>query len=153
MSGPHRAEWFYFGCVGGTGHYLFDRRLNKVHSGNGGPALNFDGVLCPPGSRKLYVAALARLGATGHSALAFWDCTIDSRPGSNSIIFAPSLAASPALIMRKFSELFPTIFQRWPPIDLCLAEEQDATMIRAPRSAPPALSDPTPARRDGGEHG
>ncbi len=49
MSATHRAEWFYFGCVGGTGHYLFDRRLNKVHSGN----LNFDGVLCPQGSRKL----------------------------------------------------------------------------------------------------
>lgn len=131
MSAAPRAEWFYFGCVGNTGHYLFDRRLNKVRSGNGGPDPNFDGILCPQVSRKLYTAALTRLGATGHSALAFWDCTVDTRPGSNSIIFAPSLAASPALILRKFSELFPTIFRRWPPIDLRLAEEQAAAMIRA----------------------
>ncbi len=123
--------WYYFGCHDGKGHYLFDRSLRNVYGYPKHPNLVFDGTLCLPEHEGLYLASLTRLGGLGYSALAFWDRTVDQRGKSNSAVFAPSLTCSPETIMRGAERFFPTVFARWPAINLTRANEQCAAMARA----------------------
>lgn len=73
----------YFGCKGETGHYLYIDGKRQL-STNIIPWDQVDGVLCPfnrkAGSAKLH-------HKDGWTALAFWDYSIDKRPGSNSVFF------------------------------------------------------------------
>ena len=124
-------NWFYFGCDREAGHYLFGQGMRRGYTY--GDRLcealgHFDGCLCLPKNEGLYRASLTRLGGLGYSALAFWDCTVDKRSGSNSIFFAPSLKCSPETIMRGAEKFFPAVFARLPAIDLSKALVQVEAM-------------------------
>lgn len=110
--------WLYFGCGNGSeaGHYLFGQDGRERY---GSAFDKFDGLLAPMPERELYVAALSRLGCLQVSALSWWDRSVDSRPGSNSIIFAPTLTLSAAEIIEGGQARFPWVFARLPrPISL-----------------------------------
>lgn len=107
--------WFYFGCHGEAGHYLF--MPGMLHVYNHALSLRFDGSLCRKETTP-FIAALSRLGGLGYSALAFWDYSVDSRPGSNSIFFAPSLTASAETIVIGSQKYFPQVWRRIPELRL-----------------------------------
>jgi len=127
MSKPASPKWYYFGCVGQPGHHLFEEGLHSAAYGH--PLARFDGSLCIPHDSRLYLAALTRLGGLGYTALAFFDQTVDSRPGSNSIFFAPSLAIHPEPMLEMAKLRFPKIFARLPEIDLSRAVEQHEAIV------------------------
>lgn len=113
-------EWFYFGCGPDVnGHYLYEPGGQKLRRyGRAGPdyqRMTFDGMLAPqPESNNLYKASLTRLGGWNMSALAWWDRSADTRPASNSIIFAPSLTIEPSDILDQAYGKFPWVFKRLP---------------------------------------
>ncbi|TNC14865.1 hypothetical protein FF100_04615 [Methylobacterium terricola] len=113
--------WLYFGCHGQAGHFLWhgNGRQERTYRH---PLSRFDGSLCFPSSVGERVAALTRLGAQGYSALAFWDYSVDSRGGSNSIIFAPSLTISAAQMVEGAKVHLSLYAKRWPSIDVSRAE-------------------------------
>lgn len=102
--------WYYFGCWNGLGHHLYNKDGRSVLL----DALsNLDGELCPK-SRTGYHAQLTRLPLLGYSALAWWDYTVDTRPGSNSIIFAPSISCSTDSIIAGMRRWFTRVENRLP---------------------------------------
>lgn len=105
-------KWLYFGCHNGPGHYLWVEGMISTHA-HGLPR-NFDGLLAPQNTRKPYIASVSRLEGWGMSALSFWDYSVDSRPGSNSIIFAPSLTITPEEFLSEAKRRFPQVFARIP---------------------------------------
>lgn len=114
-------KWLYFGCNDRPGHYLWEERMIMAHA-NGLPR-NFDGLLAPQNTRKPYIAAVSRLGGWGLSALSFWDYSVDSRSGSNSIIFAPSLTITPDELLSEAKCRFPQVFARIPSEVVLMATE------------------------------
>jgi hypothetical protein len=109
---------YYFGCIDDSGHYLWDKerppqptmaerimgpgaeRLNGHNRGNawrsretrelyrnGQPWKDsIDSMLCPSGPQVEGVALLHH--KDGWTAVAFWDRTVDHRPGSHSTFIA-----------------------------------------------------------------
>lgn len=115
MSGE---RWYYFGCGDQTGHYLFGENRWKVNTqGKDAPPRrmesHFDGTL-PPQGGKLYVASFSVLGGWGMCALSWWDCSVDKRVGSNSIVFAPGLNWTPEGMLAEAENRFPWVFSRLP---------------------------------------
>lgn len=108
-------QWYYFGCFGEPGHYLFQRGMRKLYRPE--ILLRFDGSLCVPAG-ELYLVAVSRLGGIRASALAFWDQTVDKRPGSNSVFFAPSLTLSPVELREGAAAYFPEVWSRLPELRL-----------------------------------
>ncbi|WP_445222224.1 hypothetical protein ACKWRH_21450 [Bradyrhizobium sp. Pa8] len=124
-------KFLYFGCYQEAGHYLFESiegHLRKVHNR---PEFNFDGLLCPR-DPKPYVAALTRLGGLGYSALAFWDYSVDSRGGSNSIFFAPSLVCSGETIAKGAERFFPEVWRRLPEFHFHASASAPAEQLYVP---------------------
>lgn len=113
-------RWLYFGCYQQGGHFLWDARGNRLSAQH--PFCRFDGTLCLPEAVGERVAAISRLGFCGYSALAFWDRSIDTRSGSNSIVFAPSLDCSAEAIVAGARRFLPLYAARWPDIDISRAE-------------------------------
>lgn len=78
---------FYYGAVGGPGHYLHDDKLRVIHHPRG---LDFpvdpfilDGRLLPQTGEQ--PEGMSELWTNEKwSILTFWDRSEDSRPGSNS---------------------------------------------------------------------
>jgi hypothetical protein len=85
----------YFGCWGGSGHFLWAPSGRQVphQSGLDGPYL----PTCPRRCRadcadtdKCQPQGLARLSPEpGRTVLDFWDRTVDSRGGSHSLFILP----------------------------------------------------------------
>lgn len=114
------ALWYYFGCgKHTTGHYLHDRHgvkprgLARVESYL---ERRFDGVLPPHPERDygLYQATVTVFPGMGYTALAWWDRSADSRPGSNSVIWAPGTDWQPEALVNEARALFPWVFERLP---------------------------------------
>lgn len=80
---------FYFGPIGEAGHYLWDARGKMLWPERIGPWSlgELDGSLQPKGVDQAEGLALLHY-VDGWTALAFWDRTIDSRMGSNSVYVA-----------------------------------------------------------------
>lgn len=85
-------KFFYFGCLDQAGHYMHaspkvyeleERRAVSAFVYTNPWGTNIDGGLC---TKDIGCAALHQ--KDGWTALAFWDSTIDSRPGSNSVFLA-----------------------------------------------------------------
>ncbi len=109
----------YFGCKHGAGHYLHDVHGNTVwrtlcEYPHGEYIGKNDGKLAPQdhkrqASIKDGVArdfVFIRLRNPDAMLIAFWDYTVDSRPGSNSMFLIPG--ATDALdALKKAKELFP----------------------------------------------
>lgn len=106
---------YYFGCVGDEGHYLWDAGLTKqrikvIYEGQPW-GVEIDSGLCPKGSSG--PEGIARLHQRdGWTAIAFWDRSEDSRPGSNSVfLFQELLTFDEALARARAT--FQTIFARF----------------------------------------
>jgi hypothetical protein len=111
-------DWLYFGCYRRPGHYLFKPGMREPYSPDMRKLLNFDGLLPPQNNGAGYVATVSRLEAWGVTALAFWDYTVDSRGGSNSVFYAPSLTISPDRLLAEARERFPEVWARLPEVKL-----------------------------------
>jgi hypothetical protein len=118
MSDRLQGSWFYFGCHRQPGHYVFTPGMNSAHGSIYAKLTNFDGTLPPRDSNAGYIATLSRLGGWGLSALAFWDYTVDTRGGCNSVFFAPSLTISAEDMVIGAKAQFPQVWERLPEISL-----------------------------------
>lgn len=108
-------KWLYFGCHRRAGHYLFREGMQQIGYDRKLERLNhFDGKLPPQDSVDPYIATVSRLEGWGMSALAFWDYSVDSRGGCNSVVFAPSLTIEPADLLTEAQARFPEVFDRLP---------------------------------------
>lgn len=109
-----QAQWYYFGCKDRPGHYLFDQHGRTIYSPPFAKMENrFDGVLCPQFKGvKYFQACLSRLGGYGYSALAWHDNSVDTRSGSNSVIFAPDMTISAEDMLAEAKVRFPWVFSR-----------------------------------------
>lgn len=116
MTSIFTPEWYYFGCGCSAGHFTFARGMrHTAHN----PIDKFDGILAPFDTDEQFIAAgVIRLPHLGLSALSFWDRTIDSRPGSNSSIFAPSNSCDARAILLGAARYFPEVYARWPSINI-----------------------------------
>lgn len=117
------STWLYFGCHRAAGHYLFKPGMREAYGAELRKLNNFDGLLPPQNDRAGYVATVSRLGAWGVTALAFWDYTVDTRGGSNSVFYAPSLTISPEDLLAQAREQFPEVWARLPAVTLHLSAE------------------------------
>lgn len=100
---------YYFGCWDTAGHYLFESQYNRP-SMDVIPWENIDGGLCTEETRIQGVAKIHH--KDGWTALAFWDYSIDDRPGSNSVFLAEGIHGFYHMI--EFSKKhFPKIFNRF----------------------------------------
>jgi hypothetical protein len=85
---------YYFGCLGNVGHYLhapggIRAQYSRVPVGFPGAWAGggLDGTLLD--NKRSEVQGLGRLHhLQGWTALAFWDRSVDNRPGSNSAFVA-----------------------------------------------------------------
>jgi hypothetical protein len=114
-------NWLYFGCYRRPGHYLFKPGMREPYSPELRKLLNFDGILPPQDNSTGYVATVSRLEAWGVTALAFWDYTVDSRGGSNSVFYAPSLTITPDEMIEQARAQFPEVWARLPAVKLLAA--------------------------------
>jgi hypothetical protein len=108
----------YFGCWRESGHYLFHPGMRSVRHTDDIklPWDRYDAVLAPttqPGGygneQKEGICALHH--KDGWTALAFWDRSVDSRPGSNSIIFAQEELEFDQMV-NLFKTTFPAVYVR-----------------------------------------
>lgn len=116
--------WF-FGCIGDSGHYLW----SPVSRGHDSKTLRsvipwgdgLDGGLCPGAYDRRFpkmpqrdyqpegYAAVSYRG--GWTALAWWDRSVDSRPGSNAAVLVHELATASELLERA-RVVWPEVFSR-----------------------------------------
>lgn len=103
---------FYFGCIEVAGHYLWDHNLKYVQRkyNNVLPWENLDGVLCPQITNENGVVKLHH--KEGWTAAAFWDYSVDHRPGSNSVFFAEGIHGVYHMI-EFIKKRFPSICKRF----------------------------------------
>lgn len=115
---------FYFGCWGGTGHFLWTRdalSAERVRHPWGVGRRGLDGALAPGfrDPRRGEVApedqhqgAAALVHRDGWTALAFWDRSVDHRAGSNSVFLAPGTLTADEMI-KLARETFPSVWARF----------------------------------------
>lgn len=115
-------EVYYFGCApNDTGHYLWFPGFRSV--GRGGPALPWkyrgfatgiqlvlDGSLTPRLTEQRQGPCAVHY-VDGWTAVAWWDRTQDTRPGSNSAIIIAGYYF-PDVALKIGREAFPAVFQR-----------------------------------------
>jgi hypothetical protein len=101
---------YYFGCRGEVGHYLHDPKGGRSLDWRFLPWGKIDGGLCPDGTRDQGITELHQ--KDGWTALAFWDYSIDKRPGSNSVFFYEDLLEFDQMV-REFQEHFPDVVNRF----------------------------------------
>jgi hypothetical protein len=111
-------SFYYFGCWGReAGHYLRSadgaygladrRRVADIVYTNPWKT-NIDGGLCP-GSRKQGDALLHH--KDGWTAVAYWDNSVDERPGSNSVFLSDQNLGFNEMI-ELAEKYFPEVFAR-----------------------------------------
>lgn len=115
---------FYFGCCSESGHYLWrpgprPYLCDGATLRHGQPwGARIDASLCV---RGVQVEGLALIHhKDGWTALAFWDRSVDTRPGSNSVFLADGTHTFDQMVAIA-KEHFPTVWQRFK-FDVRLAE-------------------------------
>lgn len=85
MSETKPAQVLYFGCIGEAGHYLWNHRGRQTTDWASIQPWGeeVDGGLAPQDNGERQGEALLHHKG-GWTAIAFWDRSVDSRPGSNS---------------------------------------------------------------------
>lgn len=78
---------YYFGCWKELGHYLWNKHGYTVK--NQTPWQDIDAFLCPNGPQIQGVVKIHH--KDGWTAMAFWDRSVDKRPGSNSVFIAEGI--------------------------------------------------------------
>lgn len=99
----------YFGCIREVGHYLYDTKWTRSLDFSVVPWDEIDGKLCPQETTDQGASELHQ--KEGWTALAFWDYSIDKRPGSNSVFFAEGLHTF-AEMCQISREHFPQVYER-----------------------------------------
>lgn len=121
-----RNELFYLGCYGRSGHYLHTPDMDHVYGLRAhGWLEGLDGALAPEGDETQFKAKFWRLTGytpTPYSALSWWDRSVDKRPGSNSILFAPGHTVTAEAILDLARRLYPKVMGRLPPIEVLPGE-------------------------------
>jgi hypothetical protein len=105
---------YYFGAIGDAGHYLWTEDFGHMRGFETMQQLPWGyriyAELCPSGEQVEGVARIHHLA--GWTALAFWDRSVDHRPGSNSVfIFRGELTFDDAVARAK--EKFPDVWARF----------------------------------------
>ena len=82
---------YYFGCIGGSGHHLWDCIHRRTYDACGFTARDLDTYFCPgmspgrsdcPSDQQEGAARLTH--ERGATVLSFWDRSVDNRRGSHS---------------------------------------------------------------------
>ena len=112
MSAP---SILYFGCHREDGHYFWDEELSRNPRWNEMVkvvpwGVEVDSGLCPPGPDVQGRAALHQ--KDGWTALAFWDRTIDRRPGSHSTFLVHQTLDFESMVAL-CKKTFPRVWERY----------------------------------------
>jgi len=102
---------FYFGCLRGIGHYLYENGQTRRVEVQPWKHL-IDSTLCPPDQQETQGRALLHK-KDGWTALAFWDRTVDTRFKSNSCFLAQGDYTFEELLAMAV-QAYPEIFKRFP---------------------------------------
>ncbi len=103
----------YFGCIDRVGHYLWVLAGGRpcILSGRD-PRYRmlsrFDGLLCPADATE---GVAIRHDIHGYGVLAYWDRSVDSRPGSSSVFFVKGSPSNDELLTAA-QQVFPWVFER-----------------------------------------
>ena len=111
----------YFGCLGGTGHHLWQPPGIGFHAHRVLPWESVDATLPPQKnpSKGMYSAIEAPQGHAslrykdGWTALAFWDRSVDTRSGSNSNFFVRGDHTFDEMV-KIAKDAFPRVWSRFP---------------------------------------
>jgi hypothetical protein len=102
----------YFGCIDQSGHYLWGDPQRRSFDFSDTPwDTQVDGGLCMQGGQPQGQAVLHQ--KDGWTAIAFWDRSVDSRPGSNSAFLADKLLSFDEIVALS-KERFPAVWKRFP---------------------------------------
>jgi len=103
---------YYFGCHKEVGHALYDVDMNRNGIDLSREVVHylhkFDSLFCPQHTEENGIAEIHHLFGK-FTVLAFWDNSIDSRPGSNSQFFLPNILSFDTALfqaMQSFNEVF-----------------------------------------------
>lgn len=110
-------QCYYFGCHQTAGHYLFGPGMNwKCNSDRHRDMSYLDAKLAPKGTnQKQFEAKFWRLkdySFGDYSAFSWWDRTVDSRMGSNSIIFVPGHIVDQITMVGLAKKYFPNFEEK-----------------------------------------
>jgi hypothetical protein len=125
---------YYFGCDRGAGHYLHSPGMRSAYGTGWHQRLEYlDGSLAPKPEEMgakgqvQFKAKFWRLdGFTPqpYSALSWWDRTVDSRTGSNTIMFVPGQTITPEIALECAKKWFPEVMGRLPGIEILPGEHR-----------------------------
>lgn len=116
MSADDDTTLLYFGCIGESGHYLWSSPYRRTRDIDETPwGMKIDGKLCPPadpwGRNGQPQGRAALHHKDGWTALAFWDRSVDKRPGSNSVFVADECLSFDQIVTVA-KERFPGVWKR-----------------------------------------
>ena len=111
---PSTTEPYYFGCHKEAGHFAWDRSLFLKARGPAADWLSSrDGRFPPLGGGRQGIASLTHYPRSQVTVLAFWDRSVDSRPGSNSTFLLPGVMTFVESVIAA-REAFPAVWKRYP---------------------------------------
>ncbi len=102
--------FYYFGCEHSPGHFLQSASGKKLYDPVDPWGWKIDGGLCPPG--RQFEGTVALHHKDGWTAIAFWDRSVDSRGGSNSVFMADQILPYDQMIEAAKAK-FPAIWSRF----------------------------------------
>ena len=115
----------YFGCIGDCGHYLWSSERNKIHVrtpfNNDRFVMHLDSAFSPPDTWTQGQAMRSQVGPW--TILDWWDRSVDTRPGSHSLVVARGYRGSTlAEILVDFGKVFPSVLarQRFPVVEIAI---------------------------------
>lgn len=104
------SKCLYFGCIKEAGHYLFAPQDKNIYGEWHRWIAPRDGLLAPTFCREAGKALLHHYD--GFTVLAFWDYSVDKRPGSNSMFIVPGIKSFHTT-MQAASKYFPQVCDRF----------------------------------------
>lgn len=103
----------FFGCIDRPGHYWFDESLAHIWRSPEELALpKIDTGYCPKESGYQTNGEARLVYENGYTILAFWDRSVDSRPGGNAA-FVQEGKHDFVEMLRMAGEKFPTVMPRF----------------------------------------
>jgi hypothetical protein len=111
----NQMKMYYFGCVGKSGHYMFQPsdsypKQDHTFTRDNPWGYQVDSGLCPSGPQVEGRAMIHH--KDGWTALSFWDRSVDRRSGSNSNFLAEGTFTF-AEMVEFAKERFPKIMARF----------------------------------------
>ena len=104
-------QLYYFGCMNGIGHYWYPHRPTSLPGVNSKIFNVIDGPFLPGHSTKQGAGQEVIVGPL--RILAWHDYTVDSRPGSNSVLVGLGYANAEEMYLAAETK-FPTVTKRQP---------------------------------------